>query len=108
MFERFTEAGIAIGGVDVGESWGSPDGRRSYTAFHRHMTDQLGFDSRPSLLARSRGGLMLYNWAAENAHLVACIAGIMPVCSLDSYPGIEKACAAYGLTAQKLREQLKA
>ena len=29
MFERFLKAGIAVGGIDVGESFGSPEGRAS-------------------------------------------------------------------------------
>ena len=34
MFERFLKAGIAIAGVDVGESYGSPKGRAVYSALH--------------------------------------------------------------------------
>jgi predicted esterase len=37
---------------------------------------------------------------------VACIAGIYPVCNLCSYPGLEKACGAYGLTADQLGAKL--
>ena len=47
---------------------------------------------------------MLYCWAAENPQAVACIAGIYPVCNIASYPGIDRACGAYGLTAQQLKE----
>ena len=32
MFEKFRDAGIAVAGVDVGESYGSPAGRKLYTA----------------------------------------------------------------------------
>ena len=49
---------------------------------------------------------MLYNWAAENPDKVAGIAGIYPVCDLRSYPGLDKACGAYGLTRAELEEQL--
>ena len=41
---------------------------------------------------------MLYNWAAENPSRVGCIAGIYTVCDLRSYPGLERACGAYGLS----------
>jgi dipeptidyl aminopeptidase/acylaminoacyl peptidase len=61
---------------------------------------------RPCLLPQSRGGLMLYNWAAENPGRVACIAGIYTVCDLRSYPGLEKACSAYGLSAAQLQAHL--
>ena len=46
---------------------------------------------------------MLYNWAVEHAESVGGIAGIYPVCSLASYPGVEKAAESYELTAAQLR-----
>ena len=49
---------------------------------------------------------MLYNWACENTGAVACVAGIYPVCNLQSYPGLAKACGAYGLTEAELLAQL--
>ena len=61
---------------------------------------------RSCLLPQSRGGLMLYNWAAENPTRVACIAGIYTVCDLRSYPGLERACGAYGLSAAELAGHL--
>ena len=66
MFERFLAAGIAVAGVDVGESHGSPQGRAHFTAFYQELTGKRGFSLKPVLLPRSRGGLMLYNWAAEH------------------------------------------
>ena len=106
MLKRFLDAGIAMAGVDVGESFGSPDGRNVYSALHRRLIEEHGFSSRAVLLARSRGGLMLYNWAAENADKVAAIAGIYPVCNLASYPGLRRACGAYGMTETELGETL--
>lgn len=49
MFERFTKAGIAIAGIDVGESFGSPDGRKLFSAFHRELTDKRGFAPKTSV-----------------------------------------------------------
>jgi hypothetical protein len=60
MFERFVAAGVAIAGVDVGESYGSPDGRAVYAALHQELVGRRGLAKRAALLARSRGGLMLY------------------------------------------------
>ncbi len=100
MFERFLKSGIAIAGIDVGESYGSPVGRKKYTELYNYLTTSRTFSGKPCLLARSRGGLMLYSWAAENAGSVAGIAGIYPVCNIASYPGIERACGAYGLSAR--------
>ena len=107
MFDQFLAAGVAIAGIDVGESYGSPDGRRLFTALHKHLTEERGMSLRPCLLARSRGGLMLYNWAAEHPELVAGIAGIYPVCNLTSYPGLAKACGAYEIDATQLAATLR-
>ncbi len=106
MFERFVAAGMAVAGVDVGESYGSPKGRAVYSSFYRELREKHGLARKACLLVRSRGGLMLYTWASENAEAVACIAGIYPVCNLRSYPGLPKACGTYGLSEAELAAQL--
>ena len=103
MARQLLDAGFSICGVDVGESYGSPAGTRAYNAFYDHLRRTYGLDPGPCLLAQSRGGLMLLNWAAENADHVACVAGIYAVCDLESYPGLETASQAYGIDAKELR-----
>lgn len=105
MFERFTTAGIAIAGIDVGESYGSADGRKLFSAFHREMTDRH-FSQKPVLLGRSRGGLMTLAWAVENADKVGGFAGIYPVCNIASYPGVAQASRAFHLKPEELAAQL--
>jgi len=97
MFQKFSDAGIAVAGIDVGESYGNPQGCALFSAFYAELVGKRGLSKRPCLLARSRGGLMLYNWAIEHPSFVAGIAGIYPVCDFLSYPGLKNACAAYGL-----------
>lgn len=106
MFERFGAAGIAVAGIDVGESFGSPRGREQFSALYRELTEKRGFSKKPILLGRSRGGLMTLSWAAENADKVGGFAGIYPVCNLASYPGLAKASGAYKLTADELQARL--
>jgi pimeloyl-ACP methyl ester carboxylesterase len=106
MFERWTQAGIAIAGIDVGESYGSPDGRALYSALYDELTKQRGFAAKAVMLGRSRGGLMTLAWAVENADKVAGFAGIYPVCNVASYPGVAKASGAYGMTAEELTSRL--
>jgi len=90
MFQKFLQAGLAVAGLDVGESYGSPTGRALSTALYEELTQKRGLSKTPCLLARSRGGPMLYNWAVERPNSVACIARIYPVCDLNSYPGLAK------------------
>jgi hypothetical protein len=102
MFDRFTQAGIAIAGIDVGESYGSPSGRTLYTALYETLTTNRGFAAKPVMLGRSRGGLMALSWAVENADKVSGFAGIYPVCNVASYPGVAKASGAYSMTPAEL------
>lgn len=106
MFEQFLAKGIAIAGIDVGESFGSPDGSVLYAAFYEYLVARRQFREKPCLLARSRGGLMLYSWAAEHPQAVGGVVGIYPVCNIASYPGVAGAASAYGLTAQQLEAEL--
>ena len=107
MFTILQEHGFAVAGIDVGESYGSPQGRRLYQAFYQELTSNRRFASRPVLLARCRGGLMLYSWANQHPKSVGGIAGIYPVCNLTSYPGVNRAAPAFGLTPEQLQERLK-
>ncbi len=107
MFERFFASGLAIAGIDVGESHGSPEGRAIYSAFYKEVTRRRGLGKKPVLLGRSRGGLMALAWAVENPTRVGGVAGIYPVCNPASYPGLTNACAAYHMTAEELARDLK-
>ncbi|MCX7006197.1 MAG: prolyl oligopeptidase family serine peptidase [Kiritimatiellaeota bacterium] len=105
MFEKFRDAGIAVAGIDVGESYGSPAGRKLFTALYTELVAR-GYSRKPVLLGRSRGGLQLLSWAEENPDKVAGFAGIYPVSNLTSYPGIAKAAPAYELKPDELQARL--
>ena len=107
MIDRFHSRGIAVAGIDVGESYGSPAGRAAYQSLYEELTAKRGYARKPVLLARSRGGLMLYNWAVEHPDAVSGVAGIYPVCNIESYPGVAKAAGAYEMTAEQLQASLK-
>tara|TARA_B100000674_G_scaffold96445_2_gene69189 strand:+ start:108126 stop:108950 length:825 start_codon:yes stop_codon:yes gene_type:complete len=106
MFNRLHAEGIAIAGIDVGESYGSPAGAEVYQKFYTELIKHRRMSKMPVLLARSRGGLMLYSWAVRHPENVAAVAGIYPVCNLASYPGVARAAPAYGLTPEQLGNSL--
>jgi dipeptidyl aminopeptidase/acylaminoacyl peptidase len=106
MHERFLEAGVAVGDIDAGESYGSPKGRELFTALYKELAGRRGFAPRPCLLGRSRGGLWVTAWAADDPDKVAGLAGIYPVFDLRTYSGLAKAAPAYGLTAKELEARL--
>jgi len=108
LFSRLLDQGIWIAGADVGESYGNSQGRKAYTRFYKYVRKKYALSPRPCLLAQSRGGLMLYNWAVQHAHDVKCIAGIYPVTNLESWPtlGGDKIQKAYGMNEAELSRHL--
>ena len=108
MHQRFLEAGVAVCGIDVGEAYGSPQGREWFSKLYEELTQGRGFARQPCLLGRSRGGLWVTAWAAEHPDRVAGLAGIYPVFDLRSYPGLERAAPAFQLTPSALEQQLAA
>ncbi|MEO2007806.1 MAG: GDSL-type esterase/lipase family protein [Pirellulaceae bacterium] len=72
---------------DVGGLFGSPQAVAHWNAFYQVMTEQHKLADRPVLEGMSRGGLIIYNWAAANPDKVACIYADAPVCDFKSWPG---------------------
>ena len=107
MHQQFLDAGVAVAGIDVGEAYGSPAGRAAFTALYEELTTNRKFATKPCLLGRSRGGLWVTSWAAENPDKVAGIAGIYPVFDFRTYPGVDKAAPAYGKTPAELTAEIK-
>ncbi len=106
LHTQLVEAGVAVAGIDVGEAYGSPEQQQAFTALYEELTQKRGFAKKPSLLGRSRGGLWASSWAIRNTDKVAGLAGIYPVYDLTTYPKIERAAPAYGMTAEELQKSL--
>jgi len=83
--KQLLEKGISIAGCDLGEVRGSPRSIGEFTRFYDEMVKR-GYSSKPVLLGQSRGGLMMLTWAMKNPGKVKAIAGIYPVCNLESWP----------------------
>jgi len=101
MHERFTEAGVAVAGIDTGESYGSPSAVKATEKLHAEMVKR-GYATKPALLGRSRGGLWASAWAIAHPESTAGLGGIYPVYDWRTYPGAEGAAGAYGLAPADL------
>ena len=101
MHERFTAAGVAVAGIDTGESYGSPAAVKATEKLHAEMVKR-GYAAKPALLGRSRGGLWASAWAIAHPDFTAGLGGIYPVYDWRTYPGAESAAGAYGLTPADL------
>jgi len=106
MHQKFLDAGVAVCGIDTGESYGNADCRKWMEALYAELTEKRGFAKQTCLLGRSRGGLQVLSFAAAHPKKVAGIAGIYPVFDLASYPGLNRAAPAYKLKPDDLKAQL--
>lgn len=107
MHTAFTKAGVAVAGIDTGESYGSPAAVEAAEALHAEMV-RRGYSERPAVLGRSRGGLWAAAWAIAHPELTAGLGGIYPVYDWRTYPGVDKAAVAYELSPEALAQQAAA
>lgn len=105
MHEQFVAAGVAIAGIDTGESFGSPEGVKAAESLHAEMV-RRGYSQKPCVLGRSRGGLWASAWAIAHPELTAGVGGIYPVYDWRTYPGIAKTAPAYGLSSEDLEARV--
>jgi pimeloyl-ACP methyl ester carboxylesterase len=107
LYTKLLDAGFAIGGTYPGELHGNPECRRVMTLFYETVTKAFGLDPKACLLPQSRGGLMLYNWAAEHPDAVRCSVGIYPVCDIRYWPvDFKETSRVYGLSVEEMTAQL--
>lgn len=81
------ERGFWLAYLNVGNTFGCPSAMERFNAFYDEMTANYGFHKKPILEGLSRGGLYVYNWAAENTEKVGLIIADNPVCDFKSWPG---------------------
>lgn len=81
------KAGFHVAYVDVADLLGSPTAVDRFNRFYDVLTQEYGFNTKPALEGLSRGGLIIYNWAAANPEKVSCIYADAPVCDFKSWPG---------------------
>ncbi|MCF7955328.1 MAG: alpha/beta hydrolase, partial [Phycisphaerae bacterium] len=104
--------------MDVANLFGCPAAVAHWDAFYDYLTKEHNLSAKPALEGMSRGGLIIYNWAAANPEKVTCIYGDAPVCDFKSWPGglgkssgargAWQACLkAYGLTQEEAVEYKK-
>lgn len=79
--------GFHVAYTDIRGLFGNAVALARWDALYRHLTTKLQLNPRPALLGMSRGGLIVFRWAAANPQKVACIYVDAPVCDVNSWPG---------------------
>jgi lysophospholipase L1-like esterase len=80
------ERGFHIVYCDVVELYGNKEAISLWDNYY-NLLKRAGLSSKAVLEGMSRGGVYIYNWAAENRKKVACIYADNPVLDLKSWPG---------------------
>lgn len=100
------ERGFHIAYCPVEDLYGAPKAVGRYDAFYKKMV-KAGFSPKVVLEGMSRGGLIVYNWAARNPEKVAAIYADAPVMDIKSWPmgkseeDTKNMLAAYGFKSEK-------
>lgn len=79
------ENGFHVAYCDVADLYGSDKAVARWNSFYKRMV-KAGFNKKVALEGMSRGGLIVYNWAAQNPGKVACIYADAPVMDFKSWP----------------------
>ncbi|WP_207514558.1 alpha/beta hydrolase family protein [Longitalea luteola] len=80
------EHGFHLVYCDVAELFGNAAAIEIWNKFYKRMK-RAGLSKKVCLEGFSRGGIYVYNWAAENPDKVACVYVDAPVLDLKSWPG---------------------
>lgn len=81
------ERGFYLVYVDVADMFGNDVAVGIWDRFYNYCTTEYNLNSKCVLEGMSRGGLIIYNWAAVNIDKVYCIYADAPVCDIKSWPG---------------------
>lgn len=81
------EKGFHVVYVDVSNLFGNQEAVRIWNKYYDFITNKYQLNKKVVLEGMSRGGLIIYNWAASNIDKVACIYADAPVCDIKSWPG---------------------
>ncbi len=81
------ERGYHIAYCNVGNMFGNAQAVSRWNKLYEYLRFEHLFSDTPVLEGMSRGGLIIYNWAAANPDKVAAIYGDAPVMDFKSWPG---------------------
>jgi pimeloyl-ACP methyl ester carboxylesterase len=109
------EKGFHVVYVDVADLFGNAEAVKRWDDFYAFCRKEYQLNPKVVLEGMSRGGLIIYNWAAQNTDKVFSIYADAPVCDIRSWPGglfagrgslsdWDKCLKAYGLDSASVRD----
>jgi lysophospholipase L1-like esterase len=79
--------GFFVTNLNTDELLGSPECVEIWKEYYSYLVKNYGLNKNVALEGVSRGGLYVYNFAAQYPELISCIYGEGPVCDFKSWPG---------------------
>lgn len=79
--------GFFLAYIDVGDLYGNKEAVNLWNDFYKYLISEYQFSQKVILEGMSVGGLIMFNWAAENPKRVHCIYADAPVLDFRSWPG---------------------
>ncbi len=79
--------GFFLAYIDVGDLYGNKEAVNLWNDFYKYLVSEYRFSKQVVLEGMSVGGLIVFNWATENARKVSCIYADAPVLDFRSWPG---------------------
>lgn len=105
------DRGYHIAYVDVSNLYGSKEAMARCDDFYHFLTSNFNLNKKSIMEGMSRGGLLIFNYAAKFPERVSAIYGDNPVCDFKSWPGgkngklsqsdWDRCLKAYGITAEQ-------
>jgi len=81
------DLGFHVVYVDVSDLYGNDEAVGIWNRFYKLCRNKYGLNKKVVLEGMSRGGLIIYNWAAQNTNKIFSIYADAPVCDIKSWPG---------------------
>ncbi len=85
--EALLNKGFHVVYIDVADFYGNMEAVSIWNDFYEYVVEKYNLNKKVVLQGFSRGGLVVYNWAAQNTDKVFCIYADAPVCDIKSWPG---------------------
>jgi len=81
------ERGFHLAYVDVADLYANETALAAWDAAYEAVRAEFGLAERFAFEGMSRGGLLIYRYAARHPERIACLYGDAPVCDIRSWPG---------------------
>lgn len=89
LINSLVRSGIAVVGLEIGVTFGSPKAVKFNEKFRRFIIKKYDLEDKPTLLLQSNGALSGIAWATQHPHRVKRIGMVYPVLDIETWPKLK-------------------